>query len=425
MLSLLTWLCLYVPALPEAPIKHGVVAVMDNVALPARAPAEGIRIEWDRQTISRVSDAQFRSSGYARMIELRDGALLCVYEADGSSFATRSLDVGNTWEKPVPVAWKQTGIHMAVPDVLELQDGSILAMYNPRPWRISGKRNFGIRTRKSYDGGRTWKRGRLVHEAGHRFENGCWEPAAVQMPGGEIRLFFADEGAFRESSEQNISMYRSRDGGLTWTEKPEIICFRPGGRDGMPAPLLLDNGELVLAIEDTRRVGKMKPVIVKPEISDDGTTPVGALSMRRWLALDERLDSSVYAGAPYLRKLSSGETLLSYHSTEGRRNNRLSSAVMRVAIGDKEAREFNRVSEPFPIPGNRWGLWNSVTVLGDDTVVAITSTNAFSRGRSEVWMIKGRVTKELVPEQETIKVDGLKQEEAWAGALLSSIEFCM
>src|SRR5690606_21144755 len=142
----------------------------------------------------------------------------------------------------------QDGIKMAAPDLIQLQDGAILCCYNPRPWKISGTRNFGIRTRKSYDGGKTWIHGRLVYEAGHKFGDGCWEPSAIQLPNGEIQLYFSNEGIYRKSDEQNISMLTSHDGGLTWSEEPKIVSFRPRSRDGMPAPLLLQDGsEIVVA----------------------------------------------------------------------------------------------------------------------------------------------------------------------------------
>lgn len=107
MLSLLTWLCLYMPALPEPPIKQGAETVADVFLLPVRPPAAGTRIAWDRRTMKRVSHERFRNSGYARMIQLQDKSLLCVYEADGSVMATKSRDIGETWDEPVAVAWKQ------------------------------------------------------------------------------------------------------------------------------------------------------------------------------------------------------------------------------------------------------------------------------------------------------------------------------
>ncbi|WEA00030.1 hypothetical protein [Mucilaginibacter sp. SJ] len=65
---------------------------------------------------------------------------------------------------------------------------------------------------------------------------------------------------------------------------------------------------------------------------------------------------------------------------------------MQVALGNRDAKEFVSVPTPFNIPLNKQGLWNSLCVLKDDTIIAITSTNAFGNG-TEIWMIKGRVVK--------------------------------
>ncbi len=63
---------------------------------------------------------------------------------------------------------------------------------------------------------------------------------------------------------------------------------------------------------------------------------------------------------------------------------------MVVAIGDREGRNFTNPTVPFKIPINKTALWNSITVLKDNTVVAFTSTDAYN-GNHEVWMIKGKV----------------------------------
>ncbi len=374
------------PNIP-APLLTFIKRTFENPSPPSDL---GIRVLWDRDTLVRVSDDAFSQSSYPRMAQLSDGSLLCVYEADGSIRATKSVNRGKTWQDPVVVAWRQDGINMAAPHVIELHDKSILACYNPRPYKISGSRNFGIRTRKSYDGGRTWKHGRLVHEAGHKFEDGCWEPAAIQLPNGEIQIYFANESPYRKSEEQNISLLRSSDSGLTWTRNPETVSFRGGARDGMPSPLLLRNGkEIVCAIEDLGWLGYFKPALIRTLVDNDWSEPVGPISVNREYALSRRIGTRRYAGAPWLRQLSTGETLLSYQGTEGRKNH-LRYSEMKVVIGDSRARNFGRKSEPFDIPPGSFGLWNSLTILDDDTVVALTTTNAFS-AQAEVWMVKGYV----------------------------------
>src|SRR5690606_26780087 len=109
-------------------------------------------------------------------------------------------------------------------------------------------------------------------------------------------------------------------------------------------------------------------------------------------ALAEKLDNRVYAGAPYLAQLSSGETLLSYQGTEGRAGSQMRYADMKVVIGDENGNNFKHKTVPFQIPADRSALWNSISVLTGDVVLALTSTNGFSKsGNTEVWMIKGAV----------------------------------
>ncbi len=351
------------------------------------------QIVWDQSTLRKVSSGTgVRYSGYARLVQLRDQSLLAFYEADGSIVTVRSNDLGQSWSAPTVVAARQEGINMAVPDMLVLADGSILVCYNPRPYQIDPSRHFAIRTKRSTDGGKTWRDERLLYEAGHTFENGCWEPAAVQLPSGEIQLFFANEGIYINSNEQNISLLRSGDGGLTWSKEPQIVSFRAGSRDGMPVPLLLQNGrDLVFSIEDNG-LHNFKPYLIHSTVARDWSAPVPGSSPYRWYALSEPIDDDIYAGAPYLRQLPTGQTLLSYQGTEGRIN-KIGNAEMKVVIGDAEARNFGRKSVPFAIPADKSGLWNSLSILADGTIVALTSTNAHSDdGAVEVWIVKGKLT---------------------------------
>src|SRR5690606_915081 len=151
--------------------------------------------------------------------------------------ASKSTNEGQTWSAPTMIAAKASGVNMTVPDILKLSDGSLLVMYNRRPHDIHPSRRFGISVKSSVDAGKTWSAEKIIYEAGYQFENGCWEPAAIQLPNGQIQLFFANEGPYTNSSEQNISLLRSNDQGKTWTENPEIVSFRAGSRDGMPVPI--------------------------------------------------------------------------------------------------------------------------------------------------------------------------------------------
>ena len=372
----------------------------------------GSRIAWDYSTLSKVSVAA-GYNGYARMIQLNDKSLLCTYESNGTIVTVKSFDAGKSWSAPVVVESGGNGINMAVPDILLLQDGSVLVCYNPRPYNISPDRKFGIRTKKSYDGGLTWMDARLLYEADYLFANGCWEPSAIQIPSGEIQLYFANEGVYPNSDEQNISLIRSADNGLTWTKTPQVVSFRAGHRDGMPVPVLLNNGrDIVFSIEDNG-YSNFKPYLIRNTIAANWETVVDASSVNRDYALADRISDSIYAGAPYLRQLPDGETILSYQGTEDRTND-ISNSEMKVVIGNENAKLFNHKSVPFAIAGSKSGLWNSLSVIDNNTVVALTSTNAYSGdGTTEIWMIKGHVIPELTAANEKINIDGIFDEASW------------
>jgi len=240
-----------------------------------------------------------------------------------------------------------------------------------------------IKTILSTDGGMTWENDQTVYEGDTKYENGVWEPTLLQLPSGEIQLFFSNENVYQSTNEQNISVLRSTDNGITWTKEPEITSFRSGSRDGMPSPIYLQNkNEIVYSIEDNGSNNEFKPYIIRNSISENWSQTVSGNNENRSYALKESLEDSEYAGAPYLAQLLTSETLLSYQGTENRNGNSINNAEMRVAIGDDNAKNFDRTTTPFLIPEITSALWSSIAVLKDNSVVALTSTNAFSSTKS-------------------------------------------
>jgi len=351
-------------------------------------------IKWDKATLVKVAAPPDGKpyAGYARLTELKDSRLLCVYESDGSIWQVTSSDRGESWKEAKIIAEKESGINMSVPDILQLHNGNLLLMYNPRPYDIDPSRRFAIRVKISSDNGATWGDAKEIYKAGYQFENGCWEPCAIQLPDGTIQLYFANEGVYTASDEQNISMLTSTDNGDTWSDDPKIVSFRAGKRDGMPVPLLLKGDQrIAVAIEDNGFVN-FKPYIITNTLEENWQTTVLADSPNRIYAMKTPVKNEVYAGAPYLKQLSTGETILSYQGTESRSGNSLNDAIMKVMVGDDLARNFDGRTEPFTIPIGKSGLWNSIAVLKDDTIIALTSTNAFGSGATEIWMIKGKLS---------------------------------
>jgi hypothetical protein len=62
-----------------------------------------------------------------------------------------------------------------------------------------------------------------------------------------------------------------------------------------------------------------------------------------------------------------------------------------VVVGDAKGKNFAGKTIPFDVPVNKSGLWNSLCILDDNTIIALTSTNALALGATEVWMIKGHI----------------------------------
>jgi predicted RNA-binding protein with RPS1 domain len=114
----------------------------------------------------------------------------------------------------------------------------------------------------SDDDGNTWY-AKTLYTASVKAQEGCWEPVAMQLPDGEIQLYFANEFPYKTTSEQEISMMHSKDNAESWG-KAEKISFSAGSRDGMPVPIYLPHSkEIAVAIEDNGIRGRFKPVIVR------------------------------------------------------------------------------------------------------------------------------------------------------------------
>ena len=356
-------------------------------------PYGSSRIFWDTATRRTV----FNGGWYARIIELHDGRLMAVCEGGGIKIAF-SQDKGASWSSATKIVSNPAGINESVPDLIQLSDGSIIVAYNPRPTSpYSEDRKFGIRCKRSTDGGRTWSDEIFVNDAQHTFGDGCWEPSMLEMPSGEVQLYFADEGPYTMNNDQQISMCRSYDGGQSWT-KAQKICYRQGFRDGMPV-LLKDQSEIVVIIEDNGwGYGDFFPTTVRTTLQNNWRDNywVDASSTGREKTLNLSYCPTATGGAPYLRVLPWGETVMSYQSDYDH-NGKLQ---MRVAVGDAEARDFKAMSVPFSIGANEEGLWNSLAVIDTGIVVAVSSI------AGNIEMIKGYPVRQLTAPYATPTVDG-------------------
>ena len=222
------------------------------------------------------------------------------------------------------------------------------------------------------------------------------------------QLFFANEYKIPDN-QQHIAMMRSFDNGTTW-QQPEVVSFRANSRDGMPVPVCLQqNRGLALAIEDNGLNGTFKPVIIHTSMKDrwqSGTVLAGSTARWSALAKSDTLPAPVYAGAPYLIQLSTGETLLSIQSAEGRTpQDTHDHSLMQVYVGDGKARNFCCRSTPFPFPFNADAstLWCALEQTSEETVVATASVSGLEKNNG-IYTSTGHIFRPMkaVRQQERI-----------------------
>lgn len=375
-------------------------------------PLDVTRVLWDltsRQTI-------FESGNYCRIIPLQDGRLMAVAETYGTYSgitAAYSYDNGKSWKDRETVAGNGYLTPSAVPDLIQLSDGTIIVGYNPRPsqpW--SEDRHFGIRCVRSTDNGATWSAPIYIYDASWFGGDGCWEPSFLELPSGEIHCYFANEHPYTNSNEQEISMCRSFDKGLTWSD-PVRVTFRAGSRDGMPSAIITDAGEIVVIVEDNGHPGRggFRATTMRCTVEENWEDCwVSGSSDRRDMIFKNEDDKNYISAAPYIRKLPSGETIASWQGDHwSRKGNPESRFDMFVAVGDKDARNFGQLSQPFNVSSDEHALWNSVAVGFDNTVFAIASIG----GSNGINVMTGKAVKGFEANYGTPVVNGSFTKETW------------
>jgi len=331
---------------------------------------ERSRLFWDSDTKQYIC-----RGSYVRLRELRNGDWLVVASEAGDIISIRSTDEGKTWQRSQHIIRFKPGYYLTNAEATQLQSGDIILGWNER---VGDKNNpdlkFSICCAVSKDNGYTWSEPTYIYTANHDFGDGCWEPSFLQLPNGDVQVYFANEGPYTQSHEQEISMATSKDGGVTWSEIQKI-SFRANFRDGMPVPLILDDGKTIaVAIEDNGTGNKkFRSAIVRTSLNDcwksgfvDGDSP-----MRNIAYTNEVYPTRCNAGAPYIAKLLTGEIILSF---QGDGNGRVKWEDMFACVGNADARDFVGMTQPFRTDTAHNCHWNSLSVLRSGKVIAMGET---------------------------------------------------
>lgn len=375
-------------------------------------PYSGSRIYWDISSKKLL----FPSGNYARVIQLQDGRLMAVAESGGGVSVSYSGDNGNIWSSPERIIQSAPNIPYAVPDVIQLTNGDIIVGFNPRPSSpYTEDRKFGIRCIRSVDNGKTWSEPIFIYDAQHYKRQGCWEPCFLELPTGELQCYFANENNFPNSNEQEISMCRSFDNGLTWG-KENRICFSNGSRDGMPVPILTDNNEIVVIIEDNgwgNGYNGFRATTVRTTLDDNWSNWIPRNNNNREMIFANAADKTFISAAPYIRRLGKDETIASWQGDRGERKGMGEDRYeMSVGVGDADGRNVKAIVSPFGLSTSQHGLWNSVTALDDGTVFALTSIGDAGKGNA-IYSMTGYAKKGFEASYGTPVINGSSSKETW------------
>ena len=260
-------------------------------------------------------------------------------------------------------------------DATVLQNGDIMAIASFRSSRNFRRTNEfnGLAMKISSDGGRTWGEEQIIYKGSN------WEPQILQLPDGEIQVYFTHggpkiqpqmEAGIPESEmvpSSGTAIIRSKDNGKTWDPyvmEPPYAAHRVSQQyaytkkgiqvftDQMPCAILLNNTDTIALAMESMFVRDGEDVLYITTAYSDDNWAVG-------LGLDEegpadKQENMWHGAAPYLRQFPSGETVLSYNQKR-----------FQIRLGDSLAREFG---DPlFPLNGT--GRWGSLELIQSHIVV--------------------------------------------------------
>lgn len=320
------------------------------------------------------------SRSYPRMIQLRDGSLLCAWDG---MYVSKSCDYGRTWSAPVKASQERFD-HLAAANaaLAELDNGDILLGY-----RAIGNVEAGFYTSLqvsvSRDGGDTWKFHSTIDE--HIGDGGVWEPHFGYID-GVLTVFFADDCADRMgfTGYQYIEYLQYMDG--EWRNRTVVSDGNQHkSRDGMPTWVRLSDGGYFLVIEawDTEGDGRM---MVKTLSSPDG------IHWSEPTPLYRSSGAGSKAAAPFVCELPDSRLLISFQTDEDSTKKGDGYSMMKTVTLDRVTGAVSEAEVPFETPDGCHSIWNGLCMAEDPTgehfIYALSGTDYPEHGvhiRRAVW----------------------------------------
>ena len=334
-------------------------------------------IAWLESTERVVFQPPSGGAWYPRLLELTNGNWLCAYDTNQGAANTRvwisrSLDQGESWSYLSQASFG-TG-DAANGQLTQLANGDLLCAY-----RLVNEPTKTLKVSRSTNNGQSWSDLSTIISN----TEGVWEPHIIQKDDGQLLVFYAQEAGV-PGSDQIVEMQRSDDNGATW-HSTQTVSQTTGSRDGMPVPVILNNGDIFVVLEG-HDVNRNYQFVTWSVRSSDGGNNWGP---RQLVYAPSNI--SYNAAAPFSVQMPTGEIIVSYQTNEVPAGY---ESQMGVLVSRDNGSTWFTQPTPFPCDDGYSYHLSALFVEDADTIVA--ATTAFWGGPDQIKIIKGTILDSII-----------------------------